>query len=379
MKRKRGQGEGTIRLRSDGRWEGRYSLGSKQKSIYGKSEEEVKDKLKKIIANITLGTYFEPSKIKVQEWLKYWLFEYKKKKLKPKTFESYNQIIECYINPVLGSLTIDKLNPILIQQEINNIKKSARTVKYTHTILKMSLKHAVSTELILKNPADNISLPSENKKEIKILDKTDLKKFMDHIRSHKLGPAFHLAITTGMRRGEILALRWKDIELESGLIKVRRNMDRVKVFNENENVYKLVEGTPKTKRSNRVLPILPDTKTLLKSHYTRQKIEKVRLGEKYIDDGYVFCNKNGTPLSPRNFAKHFYKVLKDADIPHTNFHSLRHTFASYGLENGMELKVISELLGHSSIAITADIYTHVSINKKKIELDKLNQILTSLG
>lgn len=325
-----------MKKRKDGRFEGRYSYQGKQKSIYANTEKEVKDKLKKIKAEIELDKYFEPCKMKLSEWLETWLFEYKKKTIKQKTFESYEQIIRCYVNPVLGYKTLDKLNNIDIQKMFNSMTLSPRTIKYTHTVLKA-------------------------------------------IKGHRFESAFFMAICTGMRRGEILGLKWHDIDFENGLIYVQRTLNRIKVFNNKKiPTWETIETDCKSEKSRRVLPILPELNTRLKTQYTRSKLNKKRKGEILSQNEYVFVNKFGKNINPRNFAKHFYNVLKNNDIGPINFHALRHTYATLALESGIELKVISELLGHSSISFTADTYLHILHHKKIEEISKLKALFEPL-
>jgi integrase len=234
----------------------------------------------------------------------------------------------------------------------------------------MALEHAVKLRYIQYNPAEHVKIPKQIKKQIKYLDKDNLNKFISSIKSHRLYAAFYLAVTSGIRRGELLALRWSDISFSDATMNIQRTVNRIKVFDDDEPHYKLVEGSPKSDKSIRILPILPDILDALKKHKSRQKQEILKCDD-YKYNNLVFCNTNGTPLNPRNFAKHFYNVLSRNDITKINFHALRHTYATVGLQNGIELKVMQELLGHSSLSVTADTYTHVVLDQKKTEINKL--------
>jgi integrase len=171
-----------------------------------------------------------------------------------------------------------------------------------------------------------------------------------------------------MRKGEVLGLKWSDIDFKQGFILIQRTIQRIKT---SESSYITLEGSPKSKNSIRVIPILDEQITRLKSHYTRSIFERKKLDVDFDKNGYVFCNRDGSILSPRNFDKQFHVILKDCKIPDINFHALRHTFATVALENGIGLKETSDILGHSSITITADIYSHVTNKRKKEEMEKL--------
>jgi integrase len=367
--KKRGHGQGTIRQRTDGSWEGIYRLDGKKKSIYGKTEAEIKERLKKITAEITLGTHREPCKLKFDEWLDIWLWTYKHNKIKPLTFEQYERIIRLYIKPELGHIKMEELKNHTIQAIINKLGNT-RNAQLTATITKMSLSHAVRVDMLSKNPAEYIIIPKTKKCTVDVLSASQRHTLIKALSQHRLGVAFHLMLSTGIRRGELLSLKWQDIAWKQKLLNVDKSLNRIKIFDADKvGKYANTEGTTKNNKQ-RIIPLLDDTIQRLKLHKHKQNIEKLECAE-YADNSYIFCSKDGKPINPRNFTKYFHTFLKNAGIDKINLHWLRHTFATAGLENGIDMKIMQDLLGHSTMQVTSEIYSHVLPEKKKQEMEKL--------
>ena len=308
--------------------------------------------------------------MKLEEWLDIWLWDYKANNIRPLTFESYERIIRLYIKPKLGSYKLSDLKNHDIQKEVNKLGAS-RTTELFCTILKASLRHAVRLDMLLKNPSEYIIIPRKNKRAIKPLNVKERHELTKALSSHRLGVAFYLLVVTGMRKGELLALKWDDIDFRNKMINVSKSSKRIRVFKNREPAgYENVEGNTKTEKGRRIIPMLDKTVAMMKYHMAKQNIEKVK-AKQYQDKQYVFCSRQGKVISGRNFNKYFYKFLADNGIDKITPHGLRHTFATAGLENGIELKSMQELLGHSSINVTANIYTHVSNSQKRQEIQKL--------
>lgn len=390
---KRGQGEGSIRERfkktRDGKkvsigWEARYTAGIDkdgkqiQRSIYAKSSDEIKKKLRKVLSSIDNGTYIEPTKTTVSSWLDTWFDTYKKPSVKAKTLECYDNIIRNHIKPGIGSVLLKDLRPEQVQKLYNDIAKklSSRMAELTHVTLHAALQQALKNDLISRNVSEAATLPKKVKKEPRVLTTEEQQKFTEAFKGNRLEAAFTLDLFTGLRRGELLGLRWKDIDFKNKLIKVNQTLCRVKNFDDTviKTKTKLVFDTPKTEKGKRVIPLLDEVIEALKSHRTRQKTEKFKVGEIYQDNDLVFCTTIGTPLDPRKFNDLFHEVVEKAGIGRANIHALRHTFATRGLENGIELKVMQEFLGHSSISLTGDVYSHVLQDKKREAINKLKSV-----
>jgi integrase len=378
MAKKRGNGEGSISKRKDGTWCAVITVGRKpdgklkQKFFYGKTRQEVAEKLNKALNELRQGTFVEATAVTVESWLKTWLEEYKRPKVRLTTFESYRIMAESHIIPAVGHIKLKDLRPEHLQHLYNEKLKtglSPRTVRYIHLVIHSALKQAVKNQLVARNVSEATELPADNKKEARALTMEEMDRFLNALESDRLKAAFITLLGTGLRRGELLALKWDNVNLKEGTIAVKENLAWIakKGF---------VFQPPKTEKSKRVVPLPDDVLAELKKHKARQAEEKLKLGESYQDNGLVFCTEIGTPIIPRNFERKFKLLLKKADLTGIKLHSLRHTYATRLLELGENLKVVQELLGHSRISVTADIYSHVSPELKRGAAAKLNGLFT---
>ena len=377
-KKVRGQGEGNIRQRKDGTWEARYSLGvdsrgkAIRKSIYGKTRTEVSKKLTKILNDINMNTYIDPSKITIKEWIETWLREYKENSVSKKTYDSYKQQLDLYIVPHLGYVYLKDIRPEQVQSTFNKMKGlSDRTIRYTKTIFNMCMKRAKINKLITENPSEYVELPKgKPKKEVVIFTEEEQIEFLNAIDGHQYQVAFLMLISTGLRVGELLALTWDSIDFKNNTINVNKTLSRVKgeLFN-----------PTKTESSNRIVPILETIMEFLKSHKVQQSITKLQVGKDYNPYNLVFTNIYGAPVSFSTFAKSLKRLLKDNGLPELSPHKLRHTFATRGLESGMDMKELQVLLGHSTMKLTSDTYTHVLDKQKEKAMNKTAHLYKNLG
>jgi len=346
---------------------GRDPATGKRKRIVRRVEGRKADAeavLEQLKAELRQGTYVEPSKMTVAEWLHTWLHEYKKLELRPSTWESYEVIIRNHLVPAVGAIPLQDLRTEHLQKLYNDKIKaglSAQTVHHIHKVIHSALDKAVETRKIPHNVSEAVTLPPIRRKEIQTLTPDEQERFLAAIREHRLGPAFLLLLGTGMRRGELLALQWQDVDLKKGLVHIRRGLTYVRgqfVFQE-----------PKTEKSKRIIP-LPNAviEALLDHQY--KTIAEGNFGP----DKPVFCTQTGNYYLPRNFNRAFYRICQKAGID-KNLHALRHTFATRLLEQGENLKVVQEILGHAKISTTADIYSHVTQEIKKRAVMKIDEIL----
>lgn len=352
--------------------------------FYGKTRQEVAEKLAKALNDIRQGTFADPGKLTVGEWLDIWLWDYKRNSIRPTTWDSYEIMVRCHLKPNIGHIKLKDLRPEHLQhlynqynEKVKEGKISSTTVRYIHAVIHGALEQALKNNLVVRNVSEATTLPQERKKEIHTLTMEQITQLFSAIENDRLFPAIMLELTTGLRRGELLGLRWQDVDLNTGVLTVRRNLVRIKNHEskEGEKKTKLVFQEPKTEASRRTIPIAQQALEELKRHKARQEQEKLLAGPLYQDNDLVFCTEKGLPIDPRNFTRHFDILLKRAGIPHIRFHDTRHTFATLMLELGEHPKVVQQMLGHSKIAVTLDTYTHVPLDLEKRAAEKLNQAL----
>lgn len=379
-RRKRANGEGSIYKRKDGRWCGRITIGKNPdtgkpdiKTFYGKTRKEVDSKLSEVKAKLQEGTYTEPSKQDTGEYLDQWLNTIKAS-VRITTFESYETQIRKHIKPAIGHIKLQQLQTRHIQNLINDKMDggnlSTRSIKYIHVVLNNALQQAIKEQLIKFNPAVAVKLPKQEKKEVEALTVEQVKAFMEMARQTRHYTAYLVELSTGLRRGELLALKWKNIDLEEGTLQVKENL----VITKNGAVFQ----EPKTKTSKRVINLPPHVVTELRKHKKAQAEERLRLGGQYEDNDLVFCRKDGKPLYPRSFSEHFEKLvrkLQEEGFPKITFHGLRHTFATLALQAGVEAKTLQDILGHSTIGITLDIYSHTTKTMREEATKKISGIM----
>lgn len=383
MPKKRGNNEGTIYKRPDGLWCGQITLGRKEDgklkrlSFYGKTRQEVAEKINKALNSFAAGALVEPSQLTLGNWLHTWLFEYKKNSLRPSTLQSYEYLIRYHITPALGHYKLKELKPEHLQLFYNEKLKgglSSRTVKYIHTVLHGALKQAIKNNLVARNVTEATILPKQRKNEIRVLTLEEQQRFIQSLEGERLKAAFIIALATGLRQGELLALKWDCVDLKEGTITVKRSLKRVKNFDPNINKKSiLIFQEPKTSSGIRIIPLPPAALEELKEHRKRQIEEKLKAGEVYEDNNLVFATELGKPIDPRNLLRTFYRIIEKANID-INFHALRHTYATRLLEANEHPKVVQEILGHKDITTTLNIYSHVMPNVKKAAALKINHL-----
>jgi integrase len=356
---RRGNGEGTISRRKDGRWEGRYYVptedGPKRKVIYGKTRAEVSEKLTKALSDRANGIVYDNENITIGEYLDVWLKGSVYSSVRQSTYDRDTNLVNNHIKPVLGSLKLKKLNSAHVQNFYRNrldTGLSASTVRKIHDILRRGLAQAVDWHLTQRNVADVVKPPRPVPKEIVALSTDETRRLLDAAAEDRLEALYVLAVHTGMRQGEMLALRWQDVDIENAVLSVRRTLTR--------RGGKVAFGEPKTKKSRRSIRLTPQAVDALRAHLERQLRDMEILGDHYQDQGLIFTTDTGAPINPSNLRQRsFTPLLKRAGLPHMRFHDLRHTCATLLLSRGVHPKFVQELLGHATIAITLDTYSHV--------------------
>ena len=364
MARKRGNGEGSITRRKDGLYMARYTvetaIGAKRKTLYGKTRGEVSEKLTKAMADRDDGLVFDADNLKVGEYLERWLVDSVLDTVRPTTYERYEQIVRIHVRPALGSVKLKNLTPVHVRglyREKLEAGLSARTVQYIHVTLHKALKQAVQDGLIPRNATEAVKAPQVRREEMRPLSAEQVKVLLEVARGDRLEALYVLAIHTGLRQGELLGLKWEDVDLESGTLRVRRTLVTAKGGP--------VLTAPKTKGSRRSVKLTQDAVEALRSHLKHQLQEIDRAGSLWRENGLMFASESGEPLDRRYLTSCRYKaLLKRAELPMIRFHDLRHTCATLLLSKNVNPKIVSEMLGHASIAITLDTYSHVLPNMR---------------
>lgn len=327
--------------------------------------------LTKVLRERDLGIFIEPSKESFGEYIDTWLEAAARPRIRPKTYRSYEQLVRLYIKPTLGELMLPQVTPEKVQVLYNRMGDdglSPRTVRYTHSVLRSALQQAVKWGKIHRNPADLVDLPRHERKEMRALSPEEAARFIKATVYSKYKALLSLLITTGVRPGEAYGLKWGDVDLAGKKISINRTLSR------SGKGWSLEE--PKTARSRRSIPIPPSVVSDLREHKREQAAVKLKAGGEYNDQGFVFATSTGEPLHERNIiSKHFKPLLRDAGLPDIRIYDLRHTCATLLLAAGENPKVVSERLGHASVTLTLDTYSHVLPDMQQAATDKLEAML----
>lgn len=381
---KRSNGEGTIFKRNDGRWCAAYYDNSefpKRHFVYGKTQAEVKAKLKEKRENTDLLGVENKGKYTLQEWVEFFLLNYKKNEIKQTTLGTYMETYEKHIkDSKIGGILLNKLTSNHMQIYYNQKREvgyNAKTIKHIHTIINSSLEKAVQLKFIHANVNKAVSLPKKQIYEAQVLSSEEVKKILDTAKADELYPIIIFTIYTGLRKGEVMALKWKNIDFEKREVTIEGSLCRVPgerdAHGTRHYAYEIME--PKTQKSKRTIPLLDIAVEALLLQKERQEQIKERNKVLYVDEDFVFARYDGRYLNQRAFMDDYHAFLKRYKVSDVRFHDLRHTFASLLLDAGESPKIIQELLGHSTITTTMDIYAHVTKQGKLKTVERLNDIL----
>lgn len=373
------QGSGTIRQRKDGRWEARFTVGRDpgtgkqvQRSVYADTQREVQQKLRQALASVDAGAFVEPSKMTVSQWLEAWLKEYTGD-VKPYTKRAYATNIKNHIIPALGALRLEKLTPLQVQKFYNECMREPKslkpkTVKNIHGVLHSALKQAVMNGMIRSNPTESCTIPRIERMEIKPFDDAAEKSFLKAIEGDKYERLFIVDLYTGMRKGEILGLRWSDIDFDQGTITIARQL-QVEPFKGGR--YYLA---PLKNDKERIITPAPYVMQILRDQRRYQNEARLLAGSAWDEGeipGLVFTNEIGKHLCHQTIGTRYKKLVKAAGLPDARFHDLRHSYAVASIRAGDDIKTVQSNLGHHSAAFTLDTYAHVTAQMKKESADRM--------
>jgi len=362
-------GDGSVFQPKDGRWVFQVVLeNGKKKIYYFKTEKEALAARRKLLYEKEKGTLVTGPQQTLKMYLEKWLEQVCKVTMKPTTYEQYRSTVRHHLIPALGHIKLQKLTTERVQEfcaQKQNEGYKPKTTVLIHSVLSSALENAVKWELVGRNVAKRVTLPRIGRYEARTLTVEQATELLEVARGSRVEAALLVALTTGMRRGELLALRWGDIDFEKGLLHVRRSVNFVSGLG-----YK--EGEPKTRASRRDI-MLPDvTVEALKVHRALQERARIKMGKKWREQGIVFCNIYGGFFNPSRVTALFQGLLKKAGLPYMRFHDLRHSAATILRASGVDLKTIQELLGHSTIATTADIYSSVLPSERREAANKMD-------
>jgi integrase len=353
--RTRGYGEGTIRHRPDGRWEARLRDKDGTRHLhhfYGSSRREVQLKMLNARRDRDRGKVLTGSRLTVGKFLEQWLNEVARQRVRGQTFKRYRELTNVHLIPALGRIPLDKLGPAEVQALLNAQSAGGlapRTVHHVRAVLHNALNQAFRWSLVLRNVAELVDPPRVQEAERRTLTATEAALFLTAIRGEPLEAAYVLGLSLGLRMGEVLGLRWDDVDLEGGTLTVRGSLQRID--------HQLVIGEPKTSRSRRTIPLPSVAMAALLDHRARQQQAKVQPGPPW--QRLVFTTPHGGPLDGSKVVRAFQRRLEIAGLPRIRFHDLRHSCASLLFAQGVPAKAIQEILGHSRIGTTLDVYTHI--------------------
>ena len=380
MPKRRANGEGNIRKRKDGRWEGRYTVGYAPesgkriiKNVLGKTQAEVKEKLKTAISESQRLDVSKAGTYTVSSWVKTWYEVYAEPRIRPNTKAYYTNYIENHIIPGIGSIPLADLTSLDLQQFYKHLLDGGRvdrieakkkpkglapkTVRNIHQMICSAYNLAMEQKLVNKNPTQGCALPKVEHREMQTLTADQLSSFFQEARDSGVYELYYLDLATGLRRGELLGLKWTDVDLDRGVLKIQRAISR-------QNG-KVVEAPLKTKNAYRTLPLSADAISVL-----MQQRRKTGNSE------WVFPSPTGGPMSPDSVLHMLQRVLKRAGLPRIRFHDLRHTFATMALQNGVDVKTVSSMLGHYSAGFTLDTYAHVTTDAQLKAAQTMGNILS---
>jgi integrase len=369
---RRGAGEGSVFRRTDGRWCAYLSLwDGGRRYLYGKTRADVQRKLADAHRTLDQGLPFSPERQTVGDFLTEWL-EGQRQRLRPNTWKRYEEYVRLHAIPTLGRVKLAALSP----QHLDRLYAqrlaaglSPTTVHHIHAVLHKALEQAVRWNLVPRNVAGLVDPPSAGHQEMRALTPEQTRTLLDGAGDGPLEAILTLAVTTGMRKGELLALHWSDVDLEQGTLRVIGTMQRHPDGN-------LTVTPPKTARSRRRVELTPMAVDVLRRHRARQAETRLLLGPDWNETGLVFPSSLGRPQDGSHLLYGlFHPLLERLGLPIIRFHDLRHTAATLLLGRGIHPKIVSEMLGHSTIAITLDLYSHVTPTMQRDAARAMNDLL----
>ena len=388
------QGSGTIRKKTVSRsgkeytyWEARVTVGRDpgtgkqiQRSFSGKTQKEVREKMQAAAVAVNEGSYTDPSRLTVGQWLDIWARDYLGS-VKPFTVLNYSQHIKNHIKPAMGAIKLEALNAHTIQGFYNDLGKhtgckpglSPKTVKNIHGVLHKALQQAVKIGYLKFNPADACELPMMERREIKPLDDAAISAFMKAVQGHPFETVYLVTLFTGMRRGEVLGLTWECVDLERGTILINKQLQNIPGKPGEFRLASTKNG------KGRTITAAASVVKLLKKHRAHQNEMRLRAGELWVDSGFVFTDELGKHLSPSTVYHRYKKLVASIGLPDARLHDLRHSYAVASLRAGDDIKTVQGNLGHHAAAFTLDVYGHVTEDMKQASANRMEEYIRDIS
>ncbi len=373
MARRRGNNEGSLYHRKDGLWCAQVSLTGRRLTKYGKTQKECRDWIKETLAKIDNGLTYEGTQITLERFFEIWL-NGKELSRRPGTVLQYRKTAEAHILPILGKMRLQDIHPAHLKQ-LYMLKKDegrgARTVQVIHSILHCALKQAVREGILGRNPADAVERPKVEQAELQILNEEQARQFLIAASRSPYETIFYLALTTGMRKGELLGLKWPDLDWNKSTLLVQRQLQLIKGRG-------FILSPPKTRAGRRQIKLGHGTLAQLDAHRKRQELERAAAGDNWQENDLIFPTTIGTFLDPSRVSKDFKRLLKEVGLPLIRFHDLRHTSISFLLDMGTPLNTVQRRAGHSKASVTADIYGHAMAHTQDEAAEKIEELVTPI-
>lgn len=377
---KRANGEGNIRKRKDGKWlvtfpTGLYKDNGKREYVYKytDTQAEAREVLDKLKAEAAMGVSQSKAVVKTGEWMETWIEKHKAPKLAPATLTSYRNNFRLHINPYIGNIPLKELSTYHIQRCLDAIGGSCSTFVKNYNVIHGALCRAQTLGMIVRNPCEGVVFPKDDTEEMRVLSKEEQQRFIEELDGEYYRPMLLMYLYSGLRMGEGIPLTWEDIDLERRTIRVNKKAIVCHDYSKHEAKQE-IQNFCKTKSSKRKVVITFGLVGILKAHKEEMMKRAEKLGEEWSESNLVFLNTKGKIVYSRNLQESLYKIFAKAGIEGATMHTLRHTYATRCFEAGVDIKAVSEQLGHKNVKTTYNIYVHLLEDTKEKEIDKLEGI-----
>lgn len=381
-KKRNDNGNGSTRKRADGKWEGRYSAGYDpitgkliSRSVYGKTQKEVREKLNAVLSDLRDGTYVEPNKMTVGEWLDIWLNEYTLN-IRPATRAAYEQHVRVHLKPSLGKMQLSKLLPHQIQRNYNDLLRnrglSPKSIKNVHGVLHRALEQAKLMGYLKNNPTLGVVLPKAEKTILKTMDDVDVARFLQEIKGNPYENILFVTVFTGLREGEVLGLTWDCVDFEAGQLLINKQHNRAKGEKE-------FHFSPLKNSKIRTITVAQEVLRVLEVQKEQQSQWEAQLGDEWSNpENLVFTTEFGRYINNKTLYMNYKHIMRKLGFPQLRFHDLRHTYAINSLRAGDDIKTVQENLGHATAAFTLGTYAHATPGMKRESASRMNDFILHL-